>query len=87
MWHWPLTRLYCRREHSTISRKIITTEKDPAKAAKAREHWNLAGPEVTYWIELHEGDLLENLRIDEDVPSRIDLLLLDSVSISLLEDF
>ena len=58
--------------------KVIATEKEPTKAARAREHWKEAGSEVEPWIELREGDLLETLRVPDSLPEGIDLLLLDS---------
>tara|TARA_R110002003_G_scaffold488_4_gene20066 strand:- start:96 stop:605 length:510 start_codon:yes stop_codon:yes gene_type:complete len=61
-----------------VAGRVIATEKDSAKAAKAREHWKEAGPEVEEWIELREGDLLEMLKIEEGMPTKIDLVLLDS---------
>jgi len=66
----------------TISGKVIATEKEPTNAARARENWKLAGTEVEQWIELREGDLLETLRIEEGMPGKIDLLLLDSKLLS-----
>ena len=57
--------------------KVIATEKEPTKAARAREYWKEAGSEVEPWIELREGDLLETLRVPDSLPE-IDLLLLDS---------
>ncbi|KIK70120.1 hypothetical protein GYMLUDRAFT_53227 [Collybiopsis luxurians FD-317 M1] len=54
---------------------IIATEKEPSKAAKAREHWAQCGPEVEREIELREGNLLETL--SKDVDQGVDLLLLD----------
>ncbi|RYN85255.1 hypothetical protein AA0119_g13255 [Alternaria tenuissima] len=62
---------------ATVAGKVIATEKESAKAAKAREHWKEAGPEVEEWIELREGDLLETLKIEEGMPTKIDLVLLD----------
>lgn len=58
--------------------KVIATEKEPTKAARAREYWRDAGEEVEPWIELREGDLLETLKVEEGMPEKIDLLLLDS---------
>ena len=58
--------------------KVIGTEKEPTKAARAREYWKEAGDEVEPWIELREGDLLETLKVEEGMPEQIDLLLLDS---------
>lgn len=60
--------------------KVIATEKEPSKAAKAREHWKEAGEEVEPWITLLEGDLLETLPGELAVTGPIDLLLLDSMS-------
>jgi len=54
--------------------KVIATEKESVKAARAREHWNEAGKLVTDHVELREGDLLETLK--EGLPE-IDALLLD----------
>ncbi|KAL6240362.1 hypothetical protein RBB50_012732 [Rhinocladiella similis] len=62
---------------ASLTGKVIATEKEHAKAVKARLHWKEAGDEVEPWIELREGDLLETLKVDEGMPERIDLLLLD----------
>jgi predicted O-methyltransferase YrrM len=59
--------------------KVIATEKEPTKAAKAREHWKEAGEEVEPWITLLEGDLLETLPTELGKTDSIDLLLLDSM--------
>jgi predicted O-methyltransferase YrrM len=59
--------------------KVIATEKEPTKAARAQENWKLAGEEVEPWIEVRVGDLLETLKQD-GVPEEIDMLLLDSES-------
>lgn len=57
--------------------KVIATEKEPHKAARARRHWAAAAPgEVEPWIELREGDLRETLR--HDLPEQVDFVLLDS---------
>jgi predicted O-methyltransferase YrrM len=55
--------------------KVIATEKEAAKAQKAREYWAQCGETVVNEIELREGDLLETLKVD--LP-QVDLLLLDS---------
>ena len=56
--------------------KVIATEKESTKAAKALQHWREAGDElVTRHIDLREGNLLETLK--ESVPT-LDLLLIDS---------
>lgn len=59
--------------------KVIATENEPVKAAKAREHWKNAGPSVEPYIELREGDLRETL--NSDLPEQVDFLLLDSTSL------
>ena len=69
-------------EATTIAGKVIATEKEHAKAVRAREYWKEAGDEVEPWIELREGDLLETLKIEEGMPQEIDLLLLDSTLLS-----
>ena len=57
--------------------KVIATEKEPHKVARARCHWAAAAPgEVEPWIELREGDLRETLR--HDLPEQVDFVLLDS---------
>ncbi|KAK4039475.1 S-adenosyl-L-methionine-dependent methyltransferase [Parachaetomium inaequale] len=61
---------------ASVSGKVVATEKEPSKAARAREHWAEAGDEVTGVIELREGDLLETLKRD-DMPEQVDFLLLD----------
>jgi predicted O-methyltransferase YrrM len=59
------------------SGKVIGTEKEPEKAAKARSIWNEAGhEEVARWIDLRVGDIKETLQTD--LPEAIDMLLLDS---------
>ncbi|KAI2465855.1 S-adenosyl-L-methionine-dependent methyltransferase [Annulohypoxylon bovei var. microspora] len=55
--------------------KVIATENEPTKAAKARENWRAAGNEIEKWIELREGDLRETLKTD--LPDQVDFLLLD----------
>lgn len=57
--------------------KVIATEKEPTKAARAQENWKEAGKEVEPWIEVRVGDLLETLK-QEGMPDEIDMLLLDS---------
>lgn len=61
-----------------VSGKVVATEKEPTKAARARDHWKQAGDEVEPWIELRVGDLQETLTVDEGLPDEIDMLLLDS---------
>ncbi|KAL8357274.1 hypothetical protein RB598_002217 [Gaeumannomyces tritici] len=56
--------------------RVIATELEPAKAARARENWDRAGVEdVSRWIELRKGDLRHTLK--ENMPSQVDCLLLD----------
>ncbi|KAI0171670.1 O-methyltransferase [Hypoxylon sp. FL1284] len=55
--------------------KVIATEKEEAKASRARQHWKRAGDEVEKWIELREGDLRETLKTN--LHQSIDFLLLD----------
>ncbi|PGH27198.1 hypothetical protein AJ80_01155 [Polytolypa hystricis UAMH7299] len=57
--------------------KVIGTENEPSKAARAKEHWKQAGEEVEPYITLLEGDLRELLPKEVDKTDRIDLLLLD----------
>ena len=59
--------------------KVIATEKEESKAARARLYWKEAGEEIEPWIELREGDLLKTLKVEDDMPQEIDLLLLDSM--------
>ncbi len=55
--------------------RVVATEHEPAKAARAAQYWRECGPAVESLIELRQGDLRETLQQDlEDV----DLLLLDS---------
>jgi predicted O-methyltransferase YrrM len=58
------------------SGKVIATENEPTKSAKARAHWKAIGDEVDPWIDLREGDLRETLQ--SDLPAQIDFVLLDS---------
>lgn len=60
--------------------KVIATENEPTKAAKAKQHWRRAGSEVEPFIELREGDILQTLQ--SNLPEEIDFLLLDSESAS-----
>jgi len=53
--------------------RLITTEFEPSKAARARA--NLAAAGLADLVEIREGDALQTLRTD--LPARIDLLLLD----------
>ncbi|WP_225769469.1 O-methyltransferase [Inquilinus sp. Marseille-Q2685] len=53
--------------------RLITTEFEPSKAARARA--NLTAGELLDLVEIREGDALQTLRTD--LPDTIDLLLLD----------
>ena len=52
--------------------RVIATEHEPAKAARARAHWDEAG--LGEWIELREGDLRVTLK---DVEGPVDFVLMD----------
>ncbi|ATY60404.1 O-methyltransferase [Cordyceps militaris] len=54
--------------------RVVATEHEPTKAARAREYWAQCGDMVTGAIDLREGDLRETLKEDLD---EVDLLLLD----------
>jgi predicted O-methyltransferase YrrM len=64
---------------NNVTGKVIATEKEVSKAAKAKENWKQAGSEVEPWIELRQGDLLTTLKDMDNMPDTIDLLLLDSM--------
>ena len=53
--------------------RLLTTEFEPSKVAKARAH--LAAGGVADLVEIREGDALRTLRAD--LPEQVDLLLLD----------
>src|SRR3954467_10165462 len=53
--------------------RLITSEFEPSKAARARE--NLAAGGLIDLVEIREGDALQTLSVD--LPDTIDLLLLD----------
>ncbi|KJR79821.1 O-methyltransferase [Sporothrix schenckii 1099-18] len=57
--------------------RVVATEHEPTKAARAREHWQLCGDDVVKAIDLREGDLRETLKTDLEA---VDFLLLDSRS-------
>ncbi|KIL92874.1 hypothetical protein FAVG1_04055 [Fusarium avenaceum] len=66
-----------RARGEVVTGKVIGTEKESSKAARARKHWSEAGEEVELWIELREGDLRETLLVEEGMPEEIDMLLID----------
>lgn len=53
--------------------RLITTEFEPAKVTRAREHLNAGG--LADLVEIREGDALKTL--GADLPEPVDLLLLD----------
>jgi predicted O-methyltransferase YrrM len=53
--------------------RLITTEFEPSKIARARENLRAGG--VLDLVEIREGDALQTLRVD--LPNTVDLLLLD----------
>jgi predicted O-methyltransferase YrrM len=53
--------------------RLITTEFEPSKAARARDHLTAGG--LADLVEIREGDALQTLSID--LPDTIDLVLLD----------
>lgn len=64
--------------------KVIATEKESSKAARAREHWKEAGEMVEKHVDLRVGDLLQTLK--EGLPAEgVDALLLDSKSHPMVE--
>ncbi|KAL2366413.1 hypothetical protein RJZ56_000672 [Blastomyces dermatitidis] len=67
--------------------KVIATEKEPEKAQRARDHWKEAGPEVEPWITLLEGDLNDTLPAELKNVEKVDLLLLDSMSLPSVFDY
>ncbi|MBU9836612.1 class I SAM-dependent methyltransferase [Rahnella sp. L72c] len=57
--------------------KVITSEFEPTKVAKAREHFVQAG--VSDLVEIRVGDALNTLAVD--LPETIDLLILDGAKV------
>lgn len=53
--------------------QLVTTEFEPGKVARAREHLNAGG--LLDLVEIREGDALQTL--STGVPAQVDLLLLD----------
>lgn len=68
--------------------QLITTEFEPSKVARARQHFDAAG--LADLVEIREGDALQTLA--GNLPAHIDLLLLDGAKalypqiLALLED-
>lgn len=69
-----------RRGDGNPEGKVVATEKEPAKAEKARGYWRECGEVVERWIDLKEGDLEETLNGDLALGDgqKVDALLLDS---------
>lgn len=63
--------------------RVIATELESTKAAKAREHWKIAGDIVEGYIDLREGDILQTLQ--RDVPP-VDFVLFDSMFLMIWDD-
>src|SRR6202044_2537457 len=54
--------------------RLITSEFEPSKVARARDHLTAGG--LIDLVEIREGDALQTLRVD--LPDTIDLVLLDA---------
>ena len=65
---------------ATPDARVIATELEPSKAARAREHWRLAGDAVERYIELREGDVLQTL---QQVVPPVYFVLFDSMPASI----
>ncbi|KAH8727073.1 S-adenosyl-L-methionine-dependent methyltransferase [Phaeosphaeriaceae sp. PMI808] len=65
-------------DHMSDAFGVLTMEKDIAKAERAKGVWAEAGEQVAGWITLREGDLLQTLSKDENLPDVVDLLFLDA---------
>ncbi len=64
---------------AVVEGKVIATEKEPTKAARAREHWREAGAEVEHWgIELRRATFSRRSRSKRGCRPEIDMVLLDS---------
>ncbi|MCJ1470535.1 hypothetical protein MMC07_009181 [Pseudocyphellaria aurata] len=61
-------------ENAPQGGKVIATEIEAKKAARAREHWTEAGEQVSKYIELREGDFRETLKTNLE---EVDLVLID----------
>merc|ERR1712225_61162 len=74
-------------EATTIAGKVIATEKEHAKAVRAREYWKEAGDEVEPWIELLLLDIwtplaLPTLKIVQPRLKRGAVVITDNVSVA-----
>lgn len=65
----------CPPSSTQAQGRVIATEKEASKAARAQQNWALAGAGVQDVIELRVGDLRETLTTDL---GDVDFLLLDS---------
>lgn len=63
-------------ENDAQNGRVVGTEIEATKAARARQHWAQAGERINKHIELRVGDLYETLKKVE--PQKVDLLLIDS---------
>lgn len=57
--------------------RLVGSELEPTKAARARQH--LAEADLSEGVEIREGDALESL--GRDLPARVDLVLLDGAKV------
>jgi predicted O-methyltransferase YrrM len=57
--------------------RLVGSEFEPAKAARAREHLAAAG--LSEFVEIRDGDATQSLA--RDLPARIDLVLLDGAKV------
>ena len=57
--------------------RVIATEYEPTKAARARANWQQCGPAIVDAIDLRKGDLLDTLKTNV---KDVDFLLLDSAA-------
>ncbi len=69
---YGISTLYLAAAARETGGRVVTTELEPAKAARARANLEEAG--LASRVELREGDALETL---EDVEAPVDLLFLD----------
>ena len=66
------------RDNKSANGKVIATEYEPAKAAKARSNFAQAG--LADYIELREGDLRETL---QEIKEPVDFMLIDIWDVAL----
>lgn len=70
-----------RAAGGNVKGRVVATEHEAEKAAKARDYWKECGKEVEEVIDLREGDLRETLKqgLGE---GEVDFVLMDSTSTS-----